>query len=242
MNDPNIRARKRVAGLGDGSNDLVYSKLPYMKIYALSMLLCAVTTGFTVTATAQNSTSTKAASTPSTLVSGDYGDGMLIAVNPATEAVTGYYSADNINGQFSCIFYLTGKLGRSPVPVSTWFPETPAEKITGKLFLEAPDRFKVRLSAEHGGCWNVTHFADDSSPAEFTLVARHPWLSIAVVKSDRAYFFDTPTSPQHRKAYLVKGDGIGVRAVQPGWLQVDFVGENKMTSGWIRKAEVYPVE
>ncbi|WP_343674254.1 hypothetical protein [Paraburkholderia heleia] len=194
-----------------------------MKIYVLSMLLCVVTATFTVTATAQDSASGEGTSSPSTMVSGDYGDGMLIGVNPATQAVTGYYSADNINGQFSCIFYLTGKLGRSPIPVSTYFPETPEEKIKGKLFLDAPDKFKVRLSTEHGGCWNVMHFADDGYPAEFTLVARHHWLSIAVVKSDRAYFYDTPTSLQHRRAYIVQGDGVGVRAVQPGWLQVDFL-------------------
>lgn len=213
-----------------------------MKISALSIMLCVVTASFTVTATAQNSGSTEAAGTPSTMVSGDYGDGMLIGVNPAIRAVTGYYSADNINGQFSCIFYLSGKLGRSPIPVSTYFPETPAEKIKGQLFLEAPDKFRVRLSTEHGGCWNVMHFADDSIPAEFTLVAKHPWLSIAVVKSDRAYFYDTPTSAQHRKAYIVRGDGVGVRAVRPGWLQVDFLGDKRMTSGWIRQSDAYPVE
>jgi hypothetical protein len=213
-----------------------------MKIYALLTMLCAVTTSLTVTATAQEPGPAEAASTPSTMVSGDYGDGMLIGVNPATQAVTGYYSAAGNDGQFSCIFYLTGRLGRSPVPVSTYFPETPAAKITGRLFVEAPDRFKVRLSAEHGGCWNVMHFADESYPAEFALVARHPWLSIAVVRSDRAYFFDTPTSPRHRAAYIVKGDGVGVRAVRPGWLQVDFLRDGKMTSGWIRQAEVFPVE
>lgn len=213
-----------------------------MKISALSMMLCVVTMGFTVTAIAQESGSAKVASAPSTIVSGDYGGGMIIAVNPATLAITGYFSKDNIEGKFNCIFYLTAKLGRSPIPVSTYFPDTPEDRIKGELFLEAPDKFKVRLSSEHGGCWNVMHFADDEFPAEFTLVTRHPWLSIAVVKSDRAYFFDTPTSPQHRKAYIVGGDGVGVRAVRPGWLQVDFLGENKMTSGWIRQDEVYPFE
>ncbi|WP_156967129.1 hypothetical protein [Paraburkholderia ferrariae] len=213
-----------------------------MKIHVLSMMLCTFTAGFAATATAQNPASAAATGMPPTMVSGDYGDGMLIGVNPATRAVTGYYSADNVNRQFNCIFYLTGKLGKSPISVSTYFPEAPADKIKGKLFLEAPDKFKVRLSAEHGGCWNVMHFADDSYPAEFTVVTKHPWLSIAVIQSDRAYFFGTPTSSQHRKAYLVRGDGVGVRAVQPGWLQVDFLGENKMTSGWIKKTEVYPVE
>lgn len=213
-----------------------------MKISALPMMLCLATMSFTVTATAQNSRPVETPGTPSVMVSGDYGDGMLIGVNPATQAVTGYYSANNVNGQFNCIFYLRGKLGRASVPVSTYFPETPAKQIKGKLSLEAPDKFIVRLSAEHGGCWNVMHFADDSIPAEFTLVAKHPWLSIAVVKSDRAYFYDTPTSVQHRRAYIVRGDGVGVRAMRPGWLQVDFPGDKRMTSGWIRRSEVYPVE
>ena len=195
-----------------------------------------------MTATAQDLGSVGIAGTVSTLTSGDYGDGMLIGVNPATRAVTGYYSADNINGQFSCIFYLTGKLGGSAIPVSTYFPDTPNEKITGKLFVETPDKITVRLSSEHGGCWNVTPFTNGEIPAEFVLVTRHPWLSIAVVKSDRAYFFDTPTNPQHRKAYVVKGDGVGVRAVRPGWLQVDFLKDSQMTSGWIRQSDVYPVE
>jgi hypothetical protein len=213
-----------------------------MKIYALSVMLCALTTGFTAAATARDPGSAEAAAAPSTIVSGDYGDGMLIAIDPATRVVTGYYSADNIDGQFSCIFYLTGKLGGSPIPVSTYFPATPEQKITGKLFPQASDKLTLRLSAEHGGCWNVMHFADDDNPAEFTLAARHPCLSVAVVRSDRAYFFDTPTSPQHRKDYVVKGDGVGVRAAQAGWLQVDFLGQKKITSGWIGKADVYLVQ
>jgi hypothetical protein len=205
-------------------------------------MLCALTTGFTAAATARDSGSVEATAAPSTIVSGDYGNGMLIAMDPATRVVTGYYSADNIDGQFSCIFYLTGKLGGSPIPVSTYFPATPEQQITGKLFPQAPDKLTLRLSAEHGGCWNVMHFADDDNPAEFTLAARHPWLSVAVIRSDRAYFFDTPMSPQHRKDYVVKGDGVGVRAAQAGWLRVDFLGQKKITSGWIRKADVYPVQ
>ncbi|MBU6494595.1 MAG: hypothetical protein KGQ45_17645, partial [Burkholderiales bacterium] len=63
-----------------------------------------------------------------------------------------------------------------------------------------------------------------------------------VIKSDRAYFYDAPASAQHRKAYIVRGDGVGVRAVRPGWLQVDFPGDKRMTSGWIKQSEVYPAE
>jgi hypothetical protein len=209
----------------------------------IPMLLCAAAASLALMANAQSSAFAATGGSPApTMVSGDYGDGMLIGVDPATQAVTGYFSAATGQGQFSCIFYLTGKLGTSRIPVSTYFPGTPAEKIKGDLVLKAPDSFTVRLSSEHGGCWNVEHFADASDPAEFTLAAKHPWLSVAVVKSDRAYFFDTPTSATHRKAYIVQGDGVGVRASQPGWLQVDFVGGSKMISGWIRQTEVYPAQ
>jgi hypothetical protein len=177
------------------------------------------------------------------VVSGDY-DGMLIGFNSATRIVTGYFD-EYIGGKpgptFSCIFYLTGKFNGSSARISTYFPDAPAgDLIKGELVLETRLKFKVRLPEEHGGCEQVGHFADDDRPAEFTLRTRHPWNSIAVVKSAKAHFFDAPASGTHRKAYVVKGDGVGVRASQPGWLQVDYVDGQKVVSGWIRQSDVYP--
>lgn len=175
------------------------------------------------------------------IVSGSYDDGMLIGFDQATQVVTGYFREETGEGQFSCIFYLMGKSRGSETTISTYFPETPTQDlIKGQLTPGKPGQFQVRLSSEHGGCWNVQHFADKDQPAQFTLNAAYPWRSVAVVKRDKAYFFDTPTSSTHRKGYLVKGDGVGVRAVQPGWLQVDFIGGGKPVSGWIRQADVYP--
>ncbi|WP_018443884.1 hypothetical protein [Trinickia symbiotica] len=175
------------------------------------------------------------------IVSGSYDGGMLIGFDRTTGVVTGYFSEQTGEGQFSCIFYLTGKLRGSEAPISTYFSEAPTEDlIKGQLVLGARGEFQVRLPSEHGGCWNVEHFADESQPADFTLDAAYPWITVAVVKRDKAYFFDTPASAVHRKGYVVKGDGVGVRATQPGWLQVDFVGNGKPVSGWIRQSDVYP--
>jgi hypothetical protein len=176
------------------------------------------------------------------IVSGSYDGDMLIGFDRTTGLVTGYFNEETGEGQFSCIFYLTGKLRGSVAPISTYFPDAPTEElIKGQLVvLGTPGQFLVRLPSEHGGCWNVEHFADDENPADFTLDAAYPWISVAVVKRDRAYFFDTPTSATHRKGYVVRGDGVGVRAIEPGWLQVDFVGSGKPVSGWIRQSDVYP--
>jgi hypothetical protein len=176
------------------------------------------------------------------IAGGVYSDGLIIGVDPATRIVSGYYSSQTGGGQFSCIFYLTGKLRGPSSQISTYFPGTPtSDLIKGELRLETRQTFQVRLPSEHGGCWNVQHFADQAQPAAFTLESAHPWTSVAVVKSQRAYFFDTPASASHRKGYLVKGDGVGVRATRPGWLQVDYVDpDGKTASGWIRQSDVYP--
>lgn len=194
---------------------------------------------FLVLATPALATSQSAGAPDARIVSGDY-DTLLIAVDPATHIVTGYFQDSTGAGQFSCIFYLAGKLHGPDTPIRTWFPGTPAEVIKGTLVREGRGKFKVELLHDHGGCWNVRHFADKDQPAEFDLETPHPWISIAVVKSNKAWFFDTPGSTTHRKAYIVQGDGVGVRATRGEWLQVDFVDGAKPVSGWIRASDVYP--
>jgi hypothetical protein len=176
-----------------------------------------------------------------TIASGAYEDGMLIGFDPATRIVSGYFEMQRgERPSFNCIFFLAGKLEAARAEIMTYFPETPtADLIRGELMVESPKQFRVRLETEHGGCGNVEHFADKDQPAEFTLGAAYPWISIAVVRSDRAFFHDAPSASTRRRAYVVKGDGLGVRASEPGWLEVDYVGGEKPVSGWIRRVDVY---
>jgi hypothetical protein len=177
------------------------------------------------------------------VVSGAYDDAMLVGYDPATKIVSGYFDMEQPGPPtISCIFYLRGTLAGAKAKVATYFPETPADDlIKGEMALQDTKHFQVRLPTEHGGCANLEPFADKDQPAGFQLGTAHPWTAIAVVKSARAYFWDTPTSATHRKGYLVKGDGVGVRGAQPGWIEVDYVGGDKTISGWLRQTDVYPV-
>jgi hypothetical protein len=175
------------------------------------------------------------------LASGDYGGELMIGFDPATRAVTGYFqSFTGDQRRFSCIFYFSGTLHGRAAPFRSYFPATPAEVITGTLTRDADGGIAVRLAEEHGGCWNVEHFANDTQPAAFALETAYPWIAIAVVKSPKAHFYDRAGAPAPRKAYVVQGDGLGVRAVRNGWLQVDFTGGAKPVSGWIRQTDTYP--
>jgi hypothetical protein len=174
--------------------------------------------------------------------SGAYEDGLLLGYDPATRVVTGYFSMEQGDPPtFSCIFFLKGTLAGSAAPITTYFPETPKDDvIKGQLLVGGPKAVTVRLPSEHGGCWNVWHFADKAQPADFALDKAAPWIAVAVVRSPKAYFYDAPDSATHRKAHAVKGDGVGVRAFKPGWLQVDYAGGAKTISGWFKQSDVYP--
>ena len=181
-----------------------------------------------------------AGATP-TIASGAYDNTLLIGVDPATSAVSGYFDMTR-GGQpsFSCIFYLKGRLAGRMGKLATFFPGDPkGDLIAGALRSLGPGKLRLALATEHGGCANVWQFADMSQPADFALQQAQPWTSVRVVKANKAYFYAAPGAA-HGKAYIVKGDGVGVRATQPGWAQADFVGENSASSGWLRESDLYP--
>lgn len=176
---------------------------------------------------------------------GQYDDGLVLAYDPSARLITGYYhgeSGQRADGgsQFSCIFYFAGVLNGSTAAIRSYFPETPGEVIEGVFSLDAPGELTVTLKDEHGGCWNVWRFADKDMPARFTLSAARPWKALRVIKSDRAHFYDSPDATYSRKGYVVKGDALGVKSSENGWLEVDYANGAKVISGWIKESEFFP--
>lgn len=176
------------------------------------------------------------------IVSGDY-DGMLIGVDNEG-ALTGYFESSTGNGQFSCIFFVNGKSGSSPIThVDSWFPTdlSPRDVIPGtieSLAEKGQGAIRVKLKEEHGGCWNVQHFA--SEPAVFGLTEKGSWQAIRVVSAKRAYFHDDSSGTRPRKAYVVQGNVLRVFESQSGWARVEYESpERKRTRGWVSERDLY---
>jgi hypothetical protein len=180
-----------------------------------------------------------AGAAPSAVASGVYDNTLLLAVGPGGE-VSGYFDMSQPGPpSFSCIFYLKGRLAGAAAAVATYFPEDPkGDLIRGALTAIGPGQVRVALPTEHGGCGNLWQFADKSTPADFKLQQAEPWTAVRVVKAAKAYFSPTPGAA-HGRAYLVKGDGVGIRATQAGWVQADFIGEKHSSSGWLRESDLY---
>ena len=183
------------------------------------------------------------------VVSGDY-EGLLIGVDPSAGIITGYY--ENFTGfdettgkpRFSCIFYLKGAIrGAPPYTVDTWFPadKTRENLITGSLTPAKSDgkaALNIKLPSEHGGCWNVQHFADGDG-ASFQLDVPAKWVTIRVVSAKRAYFYDDEAGTKRRNAYVIKGNPLRVYQSKPGWVYAEFTADGKTTAGWIKEAELF---
>ena len=141
---------------------------------------------------------------------------------------------------FHCTFYLFGEVRGDTFPITTWYPGR-EDGIQGRLtFLVHNGRPEVRikLDTEHGGCWNVQHFADEKG-AEFALEKPGRWAAIRVVSAKRAYFHTSADPKTKRKAYVIAGDVLRVFNIQDGWLDAEY-GTERITRGWIKEADVFP--
>jgi hypothetical protein len=187
------------------------------------------------------------------VASGDY-EGLLIGIDPKSGSITGYYEnftgLDEASGKprFSCIFYLKGSMeGAPPYKIETWFPadKTRKDLISGTLAPAQADgtaSLQVELKQEHGGCWNVQHFADKGG-ASFQLDTPGKWLAIRIVSAPKSYFHDDASDSKKRKAYVVRGNPIRVYDTKPGWVNAEYAAEGgKTTSGWIKDADLYPAD
>lgn len=158
-------------------------------------------------------------------------DTLTLGVDPGTGVVTGALHDETGAGQFSCVFALAGTPKDGVAALSTQMPGEDAP-IRGTLTV-AEGAVTLHLDAEHGGCWNVQHFADE--PVKLTLAQARPYVGARLVAAKRAWLHATPTSARH--GYLVDGDVVGVLAVDGAWTQVEYQGA---TTGWVETKDLAP--
>jgi hypothetical protein len=171
------------------------------------------------------------------ITSGKY-ETLHLAYNPATRKVTGYFEQsggydENTNApMFTCAFYLEGEVTGNAARLRTYYPAArPEDVINGTLGIGTGVEVSVKLPQEHGGCWNVQHFADE--PVLFGLTEKTDWLEIRYVTAGKAYFHTDARESTQRKAYVVTGNVVYLDRVEGGWAHGRFYGKS-VTAGWLK--------
>lgn len=168
-----------------------------------------------------------------TIVSGDYDSELKLAFNPNTQKITGFYeNATGENSQFSCVFYLEGTVTGESFKIQTYFPNDQMnDLIEGTMQCSKTKIITLQLPEEHGGCWNVQHFADE--PVPFTLQKETDWIQISFVVNEKVHFYSQKNEGKKRKAYVVKNDMVFIEKIEDGWAYCSYFGKTT-TKGWLK--------
>ena len=176
------------------------------------------------------------------ILSGDYSSGLILSFDSATKKVTGYFQnytgsdEKTGNARFSCIFYIEGIATGKKFTIKTYFPtEKTEDLISGTMEIISDWQVKIKLPQEHGGCWNVQHFADE--PVDFSLEEKQNWAQVRYVNVARAYFYSDRSDDKRMKSYIVKGDFVCIEKIEQGWAYCTYFGK-KITKGWMKVAEL----
>ncbi len=173
---------------------------------------------------------------------GEYDSGLKLAYDNRTNKLTGYF--ENYTGwdevtkapRFSCIFYIEGIIEGNTVKIKSYYPgDKSGGTISGTLEVLDSKTVEIKLTEEHGGCWNVQHFAGE--PARFGLEKGMAWVQIRFATADKAYFHAEKSVGKKQKSYLVKNDFVCIEKIQDGWAFCTYHGK-KTTKGWIRTADL----
>jgi hypothetical protein len=176
------------------------------------------------------------------IISGEYDNGLKLAFESKTNKLTGYfesysgYDEKTDAAKFSCVFYIEGTVTAGKTVIYTYYPnDEPENKIKGTFQLIDNKTASILLPEEHGGCWNVQHFADE--PVKFVLEKNKAWVQIRFVMKDKAYFYSEKLMDKKLKLYVVKNDFVCVETIVNDWAYCTYFGK-KVTKGWIRIADL----
>lgn len=174
--------------------------------------------------------------------SGSY-DELNLAYDTVTKTVTGYYlngtgwDEQTKSSRFICSFYFEGKLNGGHAKIKSYWPANSiGDTIWGMLDVTGPTSLKMRLEDDHGGCWNVQHFAE--APVDFKLDKAENWAEVRYVTGKKALFYSNTAESSIRKAYIVRGDVVYISKMQGIWAYCSYLldseGGRKVTEGWMK--------
>lgn len=171
------------------------------------------------------------------IVSGEYDSGLKIAFDKKTKIITGYFEDytgwdEELNlPRFSCIFYFHGKLADDSISIISFYPEHNIdEQIYGYIKIPNNKSIIIKLNSEHGGCWNVKHFAD--SAINFNLVNIKDWIQIRYVKNEKVYFYLDSIDKKNLTELNIKNNILFINKLEGDWALCTYYDEKTIT-GWV---------
>lgn len=145
--------------------------------------------------------------------------------------ITGYYREEQGAGVTkTCSFFLKGQARAGEAEIRTWSDRV----LPGHLRAES-DGVVMRIEggSEHAGC-QLVMLPQVSEGLPLDLVETAEWIELRRISSQRAYLHSDRKASSRLRAFVVRGDVVGVTSRSGAWLQAEYRGGKGKTVGWIR--------
>jgi hypothetical protein len=160
-------------------------------------------------------------------------EGLMLAVD-AQGNVTGFYREEQGEGVTkTCSFFLSGKATSDETSVITWNDETFPGTIKSE---KGGVKLKIARGREHPGCGLVL-LPQISDGITLDQVIKAKWIGLRKIVRQRVYLHSEPVSSKKLRAFVVKGDVVGVVSESGGWLLVEYPGRTMTTKGWMQASD-----
>jgi len=194
------------------------------------------------------------------LRTGAYGYSLLIAVNSNEQNVTGKFGSSGgylTSEGWDCNFYFSGKIqpdgSAKIVAVSVGLNENTVRTSSNGTLISTKqnDAVIMKLFDEVSGCVRGEDFMEEEpAPRQLEELSaslepqeikeQRDGVEYRIVSTNRSYFYDTPISKDHKKAYLICGDIVMVTAKDKvtDRVKAKFVRKKKNTIGWLSQKDL----
>jgi hypothetical protein len=172
-------------------------------------------------------------------------DNTIVAFDNSKKIVTGYFSesaANESSPSIQCEFYFAGVLSGSTAKLKIYQLALQAKPTFGTLKVGRTgevSNINLQLEEEQPGCMNIYPKAE-LAKTKLAVVSPARWIEVRMAADKKVYFFKSMVPEMKTKAYITKGDVVGVLEYRGEWAKVVYNGEAKSTSGWIKVSQMFP--
>lgn len=177
------------------------------------------------------------------LSSGIYSKGLHIAFDSAQQIITGYfedysgYDEELKQPKFSCVFFIYGFVNDGSILIKTYHPfEQKSDTIAGSIKIINEYSFEMKIDEEHGGCWNVSHFATE--PIVFNMEEKIDALQVSYSMVPEMKIYSDITSNKIWVASIKNNRVFFVEEKQKEWCRILVIG-NPHIHGWVSEKDLW---
>jgi hypothetical protein len=172
-------------------------------------------------------------------------DNTIVAFENRKQIVTGYFSESSANDSspsIQCEFYFAGVMSGSTAKLNIYQLPLQAKPTSGTLKVgrtREKSNINLQLKEEQPGCMNIYPKAE-LAKTKLPFVSPASWIEVRMAADEKVYFFKSIVPEMKTKAYITKGDVVGVLEYRGEWAKVVYNGEAKSTTGWIKVSQIFP--